>query len=383
MANFDFSLSSDIVLGSYSIARIGEKVEPYSSRVMLIADPAFKESGLVQKIQKALDERGIGVFTFEDMVQSSGSDTIERTISLARGAKVDGIISLGGMTICSIARATAALYNESETIYNFFDGTLPSSRPLPLYQIPTTCRDAFLFLDYTPVLDARNRTVKLLKVQHDLGRLVVFDPNVYSGISKNPLSSMVFAGLGVAFEGYISTKSNFFSQTILKKAIELFLLTVNKQKEKLIGTSVEHVLAEATALTALGLSASAPGLGTAISLATAGRYDISSSLVATILFPYVLSDAIKSNLDQVVDVAKMLETELVNESDLLAKAEAGVIEIRRQLSVANLPLRLKDIELTIESLVPVAQDAGSLSFMSYLPRPLSSSGIFEIIKEAY
>ncbi|MEL3909130.1 MAG: iron-containing alcohol dehydrogenase [Treponemataceae bacterium] len=383
MANFNFSLSSDIILGSYSLARIGEKIAKFSRKVMLIADPVLKASGLLTKAQKALEDYDVDVFVFDDMVQNPSSDLIERALKLARGAKVDGIIGMGGMTICSIARVVASQYNEEASIYDFFEGQEPKSEPLPLCQIPSTCRDPFLFMNVSPVTDARNRNTKLIKLQDNLGKLVVFDPNVYSGIPQSSLTSMVFAGVGVAFEAYISTKSNFFSQTILKKAIELFLLTVNKQKEKLIGTSVEQVLAEATCLTAIGLATSSPGLGTAISLAVSSRYDISSSLVASVLFSYIMRDAIKSNLDKVVALAKMLETELVDETDLLAKAEAGVIEVRRLLSVANLPMRLKDIELTIEALVPVAQDASALSFISYLPRPLSSSGIFELIKEAY
>lgn len=383
MADFNFALSSDIVLGSYSLARVGEHIASFSTKLMLIADPSLKESGKIKRVEKALEEQGLDVFIFDDMLQNPSSDVIERTIKLARGAKVNGIIGFGDMNVCSVARATASLFNDDTTIYDYFDGQKPRSMPLPLCQIPTSCRDPFLFSSVSPVMDARNRNTKLIKVQENLGRLVVFDPTVYSNMQQSVLTSTVFAGLSSAFEAYISTKSNFFSQTVLKRAIELFLLTLNKQREKLIGTSVEQILAEASCLTALGLSASAPGLATAISLATASRYDISSSLVASILFPYLLSDAIKSNLDKVVDVAHMLDTELVDESDLLAKAEAGVIEVRRLLSVANLPMRLKDLELTIESLVPVAQDASNLSFISYLPRPLSSSGIFELIKEAY
>lgn len=383
MASFSFSLSSDIVLGSYSLARIGERIADFSSKVMMIADPALREPGLIKRVQRSLEEQDVSVFIFDEMVQNPHSDIIERTLALARGAKIDGVIGMGGMTVCSIARAVASMYNEDASIYDFFDGQQFRSQPLPLCQIPTSCQDPFLFSSFSPVTDSRNRNSKLVKLHRSLGNLAVFDPTVYSNVPKNSLMSMIFAGAGSAFEGYISTKSSFFSQTVLKQAIELFLLTVNRQRAKLIGTSVEQVLAEATCLTALGLSASSPGLGTAISLATGSRYDISSSLIAAILFPHVLSDSIKSNLDKTVDVAKMLQTELVDESDLLAKAEAGVIEVRRLLSEANLPMRLKDIELTIESLVPVAQDASNLSFISYLPRPLSSSGIFELIKEAY
>ena len=163
------------------------------------------------------------------------------------------------------------------------------------------------------------------------------------------------------------------------KAVEIFLISLDPQHEKLVGMPREELVAQA----AIGIAASATGLGTAIALAAGGRYRISKSLIATILLPHVINDAISSSLSKTVAVARMLGETMLEGGDAAEVAKRGVEEIRRRLAEANLPIRLKDIDLTIESLVPVAEDAARLSFMNYSPRPLANHDIFEIIKQAF
>ena len=64
-------------------------------------------------------------------------------------------------------------------------------------------------------------------------------------------------------------------------------------------------------------------------------------------------------------------------------ANAAVEEIRRRLAQAHLPTRLKDIGLSIEQLVAISEDAVSLSFMNYIPKPMRSDDVFELLKQAY
>ena len=67
----------------------------------------------------------------------------------------------------------------------------------------------------------------------------------------------------------------------------------------------------------------------------------------------------------------------------LAVAKAAIEEIRRYLAQANLPTRLKDIGLSLEQLVAISEDAVSLSFMNYIPKPMRSDDVFELLKQAY
>ena len=44
---------------------------------------------------------------------------------------------------------------------------------------------------------------------------------------------------------------------------------------------------------------------------------------------------------------------------------------------------VKDLGLSIDQLVPVAEDAAALDIMNYIPRSLSGDELFDLIKQAY
>ena len=381
MSNFTFKLSSNIILGSYSIAKIGSEAAQFGKKFLFVVDPLLHETGISKKITAALEERGISVLVFDGVKRSADSDIIENALSLARGVFVNGVIASGGMGSVAIGRAVASLYNETGSIYDFIDGKPCTAEPLPFIEVPSTCREPFTFTSFSPIVDVRSRKINLLKIRQDLCKLCVFDPACYSNLAPNATTATLLQGLGIAFEGYISCRSSFLSEAILGKAIERFLQSLGAPLGN-ADASDETVIAEAACLTAIGISCSSPGLGSAIALACAGRYNISSSVVGTILLPHILANAQTSNLDKVVRIGRMLGVETQG-ADPLAVSQAAIEEIRRRLAQANLPTRLKDINLTMEQLIAVSEDAVSLSFMNYIPKPMRSDDVFELLKQAY
>ena len=381
MSNFTFKLSSNIILGSYSIAKIGSEAAQFGKKFLFVVDPLLHETGISKKITAALEERGISVLVFDGVKRSADSDIIENALSLARGVFVDGVIASGGMGSVAIGRAVASLYNETGSIYDFIDGKPCTAEPLPFIEVPSTCREPFTFTSFSPIVDVRSRKINLLKIRQDLCKLCVFDPACYSNLAPNATTATLLQGLGIAFEGYISCRSSFLSEAILGKAIERFLQSLGAPLGNADAFD-ETVIAEAACLTAIGISCSSPGLGSAIALACAGRYNISSSVVGTILLPHILANAQTSNLDKVVRIGRMLGVETQG-ADPLAVSQAAIEEIRRRLAQANLPTRLKDINLTMEQLIAVSEDAVSLSFMNYIPKPMRSDDVFELLKQAY
>jgi alcohol dehydrogenase len=349
---------------------------------MLIADPVLKEYKLIEKAVSSLEEKGISVFVFDEIPSAATSTTLEQALSLARGAHVHGVISFGGMKTASLGRAVAALYNEDHDIYEYLSGAQPYSGALPYIEIPSTGRDLCMFMDRTPVIDARNRQIKLMKTQSGICKAVIMDPNLYMYLSPNTATSMIFHAITLAVEGYVSTKSNFFSETILGKAIEMLLLALDPEQSKLVGTPSEMLVAQGGCLASMGVAVSSPGVASAISLACNARYKTSTSLVCAVLLPYIMEDASRARVDRIATIGKMLG---VGSAGLSSSdcAKAAVDDIRRRLALAGIPTRLKDLSLSIDQLVPAAEDAAALDMMNYIPRAMSSDELFDLIKQAY
>lgn len=382
MADFVFRISPNVILGPYTMARLGQIASAWGSNYMLIADPILKEFNLIEKAVAALEEKGISVFVFDDIPSAATSSTLEQALSLARGAHVHGVISFGGTKTASLGRAIAALYYETHDLYDYLGGAQPYSGALPFIEVPSTCRDAFVFMDRTPVIDARNRQLRLIKTQPGVCKAVVIDPNLYMHMSPNTAVSMVFHAITLAVEGYVSTKSNFFSETILGKSIEMLLLALDPEQSKLVGTPSEMLIAQGGCMASMGVAVSSPGVATAISLACNARYKTSTSLVCSVLLPYIMEDAARAKLDRIATIGKMLGVSSAG-LDTNEIARAAIDDIRRRLALAGLPTRLKDLGLSIDQLVPAAEDAAALDLMNYIPRAMSSDDLFDLIKQAY
>ena len=57
--------------------------------------------------------------------------------------------------------------------------------------------------------------------------------------------------------------------------------------------------------------------------------------------------------------------------------------IRQRIAKANLPTRLKDLNLTIEQLSLAVEDVKQIDIVNTLPRSMSTDDIFDFVKKAY
>ena len=59
MTDFIFKISPNIILGPYTVIRLGQNALEWGSRYMVIMDPILKETGTAEKITAPLAERKI------------------------------------------------------------------------------------------------------------------------------------------------------------------------------------------------------------------------------------------------------------------------------------------------------------------------------------
>ena len=131
MGDFVFNLSPNLVAGADILISLGDYVSKYGSRFMLIVDPAFKDVELLVRIKQSLEQKSLKLFSFDGMQRTADSETVVRALRLAQVAHVDGVIALGDVITCSIAKSVASLYNETKPIYNYLEGEIITEAPIP------------------------------------------------------------------------------------------------------------------------------------------------------------------------------------------------------------------------------------------------------------
>ena len=65
MADFIFRISPNIILGSYSASRLGQFVQEWGTKFMVLMDPILTECGIAAKIKQSLTDRKVDFFVFD------------------------------------------------------------------------------------------------------------------------------------------------------------------------------------------------------------------------------------------------------------------------------------------------------------------------------
>ena len=382
MADFTFRISPNIMLGSYTTSRLGEFALQYGKRFMLVLDPILKEVKSHEKVTQSLTDRGIEFFVFEELNEGATTKTIQQALGLARQSHIQGIIGVGGGRAINVARTLAAIYNETDEVYAFVEGKTISAQPLPLICLPTTTRDPFVFTDTIPVTDSRAAQIKLIKAQNGLCKMVIFDPNMTATLTTNQTESKTIESLCLSTEAYLSQKSNFFSDMIAEKAVEILGYATEANRSLTITTPTEELLSEGGCMASLASATSSIGVASLLALCINARFKTSRSLVTSILFPHIIEDCAKFKSERMAKLTKLLNIAPENGTPEEC-ATALVDNIRQRLAKANLPARLKDLNISIEQLALAAEDAGKLDYINSLPRSMTSDDLFSLIKLAY
>ncbi len=382
MADFVFKLSPNIVLGSYSSSRLGQFAKEWGTRFMLLIDPVLTEFGITEKITAALHERSIDFFVYDEIPPAPDASIIQQVFKLGKEAHIHGIISVGGTKISNVARSAAALFHELHDIYDFVEGTVPTTGALPVICVPTTLCDPFIFADRTPIIDGRSRQVKVLKMQSGLCKLAVFDPTLTVSFTESQRTSMLLHMLCIAIEAYTSQRANFFSDSLIEKALELLSTVINDVQSDTPTSSREALSLQASSMISLAAASSSIGIGSGISLSVNARHRISRSLTSTILLPYIVEEVSRYKNERIAKVSRYLKVathDMTNEEAIASLSET----IRNKIAVTNLPARLKDLSISMEQLSLVAENTEQLAGMYSFSRSMSADDVFEIIKNAF
>jgi alcohol dehydrogenase class IV len=382
MPDISFSSPADIKFGLDVANRIAATVGPFGERVLLVTEAILYEGKIIERIQGLLEKKGIQQLVYDEVVPNATSTVVDEAVKLARGAHAQVIVGLGGIRTLSVAKAVAMASPGETPMDDYLSGVQPKADPLPFIAMPTTCRDPFLLTSEYLMTDSRDRTVRIGRAQPGITRAVIFDPKLSATLPPKFTATTLMDTLLAAVEGYLCSRANFISDTFFLRAFELIGKTVDSLRDAPEDLRVRVNAAMAGLLTAMGLTLSRTGVGSALAYAINGRFMVPKSWVAAIMLPRVLEFYIGVAAEKLTVLAGHLGEQVV-ESTPVEGANRAVEAVRRILGSLGLPTRLRDFDLNLDDMVEVAGTARSFDLMNYLPRSVSTEDLYELLKLAF
>jgi len=399
MADTVLKLDPEIVVGTDTVNRAGTILGKKGSKVLLATEQGLYENNLIDRLTRILEDAGMETILFDDIPVQSTADVAENAASLARGARCDMVVGFGGLKTQYIARLVSILAASRFSLFDLLDGKMEDKYFLPFAAIPTTGGDPFLFSDQLIAVDPRDRKVKLVKCPQGLSTAVILDSGLTESLSGQFAPTVAFDGLCLSMEAYCSIKSSFLSDALLEQAITLYSQMMNfyseshaerrgVSQEKYNLASVNQIpdlpVASVNAgfLLSLGVSTSAPGLGTALTYAINGKFPVAKSWCATVLLPYVMERLVAARPEKMAKVAGILG-EVLEGVPLAEAANMAVDLVRRKMGQLAVPARLKDFKLSLDRLVSTAEAARNLEFVAFSPWTVTAEDAYDLLKQAF
>jgi len=386
MADFRFHVPADCFIGQDAIYKLPLVLEGGPDRAMLVADPGLADTKTTERLAAILEGRGMQLITFDDIAERPSSAAVEEAVALARGSRAPLVIGLGGIRALHVAKAVAALATSDSSgdasVDAWMDGEPPLRPSLPLVLVPTSYRDPFLLSGGLVLTDARSGGASFLQARRGVETAVVLDPNALGGMSAKAASAALLDGAMGAIEGYASSREGFLSDMALKEAIGLYIRALDVTIQRPDDPQARMDAARACFLSGLGLAASSPGLGTAISFAINARWGVPKANLAAVMLPYLLESLSRSRPEKIAAIAPLF-CEVDPDEGAAGAAARAVESMRTRLGVLKIPSRLKDFELPLERLVETAESARKFDFMNFLPRTMTVDDVFDFIKTVY
>jgi alcohol dehydrogenase len=381
MKDLIFTAHSKVYCSYGSLKRLKGIVSQYGHRLLIVTEKALANSPTLKKIKDEIRKNDLDLITFAEITSSSTTHSIEKASEIARVSRVQAVLGFGGIRALSAAKAVAAAAGYTGNFYNIMSDTPPILVPLPYIEIAGTFRNPFMLSSEFIIPDARNGLLQIVSVKNASPTAIIIDPSLFMEISKQYRIATLMDVFLEAIEGYLSICSNFFSDMLFLKTISMIvnllpsILEDHENPDNLLRAS------EAGFSTALGLTISSTGIGTACAAEINKQFGASRAITATILLPYVLEYSLRACPEKVSRMGPILGEDISGLS-VVSAADRIIESLRLSIGIQNLPVRLSELGIKKENLISVAEQVYKLPMIEYLPSKITVEQIYKLLKDA-
>lgn len=386
-AIMEFNIPSKIIFGNDSLfTKLASVIKKYGGRAVLITDgKSFSNTGIVEEIVEYLNLNFINVIVYSNVNGSSTSEAADIASNIAKFSRADVIIALGGFKVQNTAKAAAVVVTNSGEASDYVNGQPVYHEPMPVISIPTIFGSMSEISTGVCLFDKYDRVNKQSVSKKIYASDCIIDPKLYLTIPVKYVVSSAFSIFSSAFDIYISKSLTVVSETLISKTLKLSLKNLKSIANDTSNTEAISHLSTANMLCAVSACHSSLGAIRALSIAINSVCGINMSLVSTIMTPHLMEYFIPVVSDKYTSIARSMN---ISEEDL---KDASPFEIAMQtvsftknfLQTINIPVRLREFNISRESFNMVTEIVLKCPGIDFLPRAINYDSIMTILEQAY
>jgi len=355
---FAFSTVAHIVSELGAAGRLGEHIVqrfPTARRALLVTDPGFLATGLVEAPAASLRAAGVAVETYSKVVADPPEQVVLDAVAAARKHRADIVIGLGGGSSMDVAKLIAVLAGSDQplsTIYGI--GNVQGAR-LPLVQIPTTAGTGSEVTNIAIV--TTGTTTKMGVVAPQLyADLALLDAELTIGLPPLVTAATGIDAMVHAIEAYTSRhKKNPLSDLFARKALGLLSANLIRACENGRDLAARQAMLLGAMLAGQAFSNAPVAAVHALAYPIGGIFHVPHGLSNSLVLPHVLRFNAPEAATLYAELAEIVVPEACGSAE--ARAEALVVAMQQIAIITGIERTLQQVGIKETDLDRLADDA--------------------------
>ncbi len=323
MYEMTFFCPTELICGFGILDRLKELVEPYGNRGLFVMDPFFQGGETESRILKLLE--GKQMQTYAQVIPNPRDTDINKGASLCQEG-IDFIIALGGGSSIDTAKAINVVFSNGGSAWDYVK---KADRPMreitkplvPLIAIPTTAGTGAEATRYSVVTNEAQHGKGTIKTDLIFPTKALVDAEFMMSMPRKTTALTAIDAFAHAFEAYIGSKANAFSEMFSLQAMKLFARSAKRVCEDGSDREARCDMAMCSALGGLSITHSATTLPHGIGQALSGVTDAPHGGSIAVCMANVVRWTLPECEERFAEVACLLEPGL-KDKPLREQAEA-------------------------------------------------------------
>jgi len=352
-------------------------------RPMVLTTPSVQRSGLLDDVLAMLGDRPVA--TFAGSREHTPEPVVAEAAAVARGAGVDGLISLGGSSVVDLTKGVAMVLAEGDDLARLrveFHAGQPgrNRRPeldapkLPHVALPTTLSGA----EFTGAAGITDPVAGVKQIYRDAKltpRWVILDPELTRATPAALWAATGMKALADTIEVLCSRRATPLSDAVAAAGLGMLAADLVAATGDVDDLAARGRCQFAVGMVLPQLAMVGVGLVAGLRHQLGGGLGVAHGVASTIVLPHVVrwnAPAAEPALRRAAAAVGVEEIE-----QLIATVERLTIEL-------GLPSRLRDVGVTRDDLAPVARHVLGDGALATNPRPVSdAASVLEVLRAAW
>lgn len=381
---FTFNTVPHIVSEPGSARELGKHIAarfPNVRRALIVTDPGFLRTGLVGAPRASLEQHGMGVQVFSEVMADPPEAVVTNAVDFARAHEIDIVIGLGGGSSMDVAKLIAVLAGSDQPIAQIYGiGNVKGER-LPLVQVPTTAGTGSEVTNIAIV--TTGETTKMGVVAPQLyADLAVLDAELTLGLPPLVTAATGIDAMVHAIEAFTSKhKKNPISDSLARQALELLSSNLMTACEQGANLQARQAMLLGACFAGQAFSNAPVAAVHALAYPIGGIFHVPHGLSNSLVLPHVLRFNLPAAAGHYAELASVVAPHASGSDE--ARAEALIAAMQQVARMTGIETSLRQVGIAEADLDRLADDAMlQTRLLANNPRNVTRADAFAIYSAA-